>query len=80
MQRVLLVEAEAIFLEVCPQAGLIPGMGETILASKCAMVICKDIPVAIDMVDVFRQSSVAPREIAKEAIKINAKSFMVTDR
>ncbi|MBI6530638.1 CoA-binding protein [Proteus vulgaris] len=49
-----------------------PGMsGQTLLGQQCYTSL-KDIPVSIDMVDVFRQSSAA-LEIAKEAIEINAK-------
>ncbi|MCX2586852.1 CoA-binding protein [Proteus penneri] len=45
--------------------------GQTLLGQKCYASL-KDIPIAIDMVDVFRQSDVA-LEIAQEAIAINAK-------
>ncbi|MEX6161638.1 CoA-binding protein [Proteus mirabilis] len=49
-----------------------PGMaGETILGQQFYGHL-QDIPVAIDLVDVFLQSAAA-LEIAKEAIKINAK-------
>lgn len=49
-----------------------PGMaGQSLLGQKCYASL-QEIPVSIDMVDVFRQSSVA-LDIAKEAIKINAK-------
>ncbi|OAT22830.1 CoA-binding protein [Proteus myxofaciens] len=45
--------------------------GQSLLDQKCYASL-QEIPVSIDMVDVFRQSSFA-LEIAKEAIKINAK-------
>ena len=49
-----------------------PGMaGQTLLGQQCYASL-SDIPVTIDMVDVFRQSSLA-LEIAKEAIEIKAK-------
>ncbi|MBG2875293.1 CoA-binding protein [Proteus alimentorum] len=49
-----------------------PGMsGQTLLGQQCYASL-KDIPVTVDMIDVFRQSDVA-LEIAQEAIDINAK-------
>nr|MBG3150369.1 CoA-binding protein [Proteus mirabilis] len=49
-----------------------PGMSEQTLLGQPCYASLKDIPVAVDMVDVFRQSDVA-LEIAQEAIEINAK-------
>lgn len=49
-----------------------PGMAGQILLGQQCYASLQDISVAIDMVDVFRQSSAA-LEIAKEAIAINAK-------
>lgn len=49
-----------------------PAMSGQILLGQRCYASLKDIPVAVDMVDVFRQSDVA-LEIAQEAIEINAK-------
>ncbi|MCK9782029.1 CoA-binding protein [Proteus columbae] len=49
-----------------------PGMSEQTLLGQQCYASLKEIPVTVDMVDVFRQSDVALK-IAQEAIEINAK-------